>query len=186
MIFGYKVICKEILKKDLKDCSIAIQGLGAVGMPLAEKLLEEGCKVIGSDVDNKKCKIAKKKGVKIVSVKKILFEKVDILSPCAFGEVINKKTIPKLKCKIIAGGANNILENEISDNKKLLKRNLIFVPDFVINSGGFLQALIERRGGSVKEAKEESIIIAKQLQRVIDHSRKNKLSLLESAFILFD
>ena len=97
----------------MQKCSVAIQGLGAVGFPLAEKLLKIGCKVIGTDITKSNCEKARKIGVKIVSPDKILFQEVDILAPCALGGTINKKTIPKLKCKIIAGGANNPLENEI-------------------------------------------------------------------------
>ncbi len=155
LIYGFETICKEILNKPLQECSIAIQGLGAVGFPLAERLLKRGCQVIGTDVVKSNCKKAKKIGVKIIPPDKILFQKVDILSPCALGAVINTKTIPKLKCKIIAGGANNPLENEFEDEKRLLKREIIYIPDFVLNCGGFLQALIERNGGTVGQARKK-------------------------------
>ncbi|MEK6969928.1 MAG: Glu/Leu/Phe/Val dehydrogenase dimerization domain-containing protein [Nanoarchaeota archaeon] len=186
MIYGFEVICEEILNKPLQECSIAIQGLGAVGFPLAEKLLARGCQVIGTDVIKLNCEKAKQIGVKIVSPNKILFQKVDILSPCALGAAINKKTIPKLKCKIIAGGANNPLENEFEDERSLLKKKIIYVPDFILNCGGFLQALVERKGGTIEEARKKSTIIRDRLKEVINHSKKNKLTLLESAIKIFD
>ncbi|MBI4981269.1 hypothetical protein HZC30_06990 [Candidatus Woesearchaeota archaeon] len=185
MIYGFEIISQEILNKPLPQCTIAIQGLGAVGFPLAEKLLEKGCKVIGADILPSNCENAKKIGVKIVHPNKILFQKVDILSPCALGAVINTKTIPKLKCKIIAGGANNPLENEFEDEKALLKRKITYVPDFVLNCGGFLQALVERNGGTVKEARQKSTIVSDMLKEIIAYSNKNKTTLLKSAIKLF-
>lgn len=186
LIYGFQVICKEILKKQLSECSIAIQGLGAVGFPLAKRLREMGCEIIGTDILKSNCKNAKKIGVKIVPTDKILFQKVDILSPCALGAVINNNTIMRLKCKVIAGGANNPLENELDDEKSLLKRGIVYVPDFVLNCGGFLQALVERDGGTVKEARKKSSIVGKRLKQVILKSKKNKKTLLEVATELFD
>jgi len=86
----------------------------------------------------------------------------------------------------VAGGANNPLEDEIEDEKSLLKRKIIYVPDFVLNCGGFLQALVERNGGTVEEARKKSIIVSDRLKAIIDYSRKNKLTLLGSAKKMFD
>lgn len=185
MIYGYKVICKEILKKPLSKCSVAIQGLGAVGMALAKRLRERNVKVFGSDLNKERCKLAEKIGVEIVPVEEILFKEVDILAPCAFGGVINKKIIPKLKCKVIAGGANNILENELEDEKLLLKRGIVYIPDFVLNCGGFLQALVERKGETINEARKRAKIIGKRVKEIIKFSKENNCTLLEAAIKLF-
>ncbi|MEX2017165.1 MAG: hypothetical protein WD876_01700, partial [Candidatus Pacearchaeota archaeon] len=136
-------------------------------------------------VNQSLCKEAKKHGIKIVSPKELLFKKVDILSPCALGGIINKKTISKLNCKIIAGGANNQLENETQDEKRLLKRKIIFIPDFVLNVAGFMQALIEREGGTVEEARRKSKIVGEKISLIINHSQKHRKTLLESAIELF-
>jgi leucine dehydrogenase len=186
MIHGFQIISKKILNKPLKNCSIAMQGLGAVGLPLAIKLIKLGCEVIGTDTIKSNCEIAKKIGVKITSPNKILLQKVDILSPCALGAVINNKIIPQLKCKVIAGGANNPLENEFKNEKTLLKKGIIYIPDFVINCGGFLQALVEREGKTVQEARKRSKIIGKKLSQVISKAKKDNITLLESATELFD
>jgi leucine dehydrogenase len=185
LMHGFDVICKEILKKPLGECSVAIQGLGAVGMPLARRLINSGVKVYGSDLSEDNCKIAKGIGVHVIPIKKILFQKVDILSPCAFGGIINKDTIPKLKCKIIAGGANNPLDDESKDEKRLLKRRIIYIPDFVINCAGYLQALVERDGGTVDEARKKSKIVRERLKEVIRYSKRHRLTMLQSALKLF-
>lgn len=186
LIHGFEIICKEILKKNLKDCSVSIQGLGAVGFPLAQRLIKNGSKVIAADIVKENCRKAKRLGVKIVHPNKIYSQRADIFAPCALGFVVNKRTIPKLRCKVVAGGANNPLENESEDEKRLLRRNIIYIPDFVLNCAGFLQALIERQGGTVKEARKRSSTVGKKLQEVILHSRKHKCTLLESSVKLFD
>src|SRR3989338_2421548 len=82
LLCAYEIISKEFLKKPLEKCSIAVQGLGAVGLPLAKRLLAKGCRVLGSDVLKSNCRAAKNCGVKIVSSHSILFQDVDILAPC--------------------------------------------------------------------------------------------------------
>lgn len=186
VILGLKLTCKKYLDKKLSDCSVAVQGLGAVGMNLALRLKKIGCKVVASDTDKKLCRDAKKNGIQIVSTDKILYEKVDILAPCALGGIINKNSIKKLRCGLIAGGANNQLEYELADEKRLLKRGIVFLPDFVINAGGFLQALVEKRNGTVKQARQETKIISDQLKKVMDYSEKHHCTLLEAAIKLFD
>lgn len=186
MLYGFEVIAKEFLNKPLNKCSVAIQGLGAVGQALAKRLISLGCEVLVADQVKENQEKARKMGVKIVSNDKVLFQKVDILAPCALGGVINKETRSKLKCKVVAGGANNPLANELEDEKYLLKRKIIYIPDFVINCGGFLQALIERNGGSVEKARKRANIVGQKLRQVTLYSKRNKISLLEAALELFD
>ncbi len=187
IVSGLKITSKKFLNKELKNCSIAIQGLGAVGMNLALKLKAVGCEVIASDINKKLCNKARTKGIIIVNPNKILYQKVDILSPCALGGIINKNNVNKLKCKIVAGGANNILEDELKDEKRLLKKGIIFIPDFVINVGGFLQALIERGSGTISKAKKDTEkIVSKRLIEIINYSKKKSCTLLEASIKLFD
>ncbi len=63
---------------------------------------------------------------------------VDIFAPCALGGIINSRTIPKLQANIIAGAANNQLENEELDSRLLADRNIVYCPDYVINAGGLI------------------------------------------------
>lgn len=184
MVHGFNVLAEKLLNKPLKECKIAIQGLGSVGMGLAIRLVNMGCRVVASDIEQTKCDEAIKIGANIVHPDKILQQEADILSPCAFGSVITSDNIHKLKCKVIAGGANNILEEECLD-KELNKSGIIFVPDFVINCAGFLQALVERKGSTIEEAREKSKIIAQKLNQIIEFSVRNKITLLEASLRLF-
>jgi len=185
IVHGFEIICKELLKKPLKKCSFAIQGLGAVGMALTKRLVKKGCKVIATDINKRLCSQAKKKGVLIVKPNEIFSQKVDIFSPCAMGDILNEKTIPKLKCKIVAGGANNPLKDEKKGEKELLQKDILFIPEFVLNCAGFLQALVERKGGTIREAREKSKIVAKRIKEIIQFSKKNNITLLNTATKLF-
>jgi|GEM_PF-4684957 len=87
---------------------------------------------------------------------------------------INENSIPKLKCKIIAGGANCILENEISDDKKLYDAGILVAPDYVINAGGVMQGIEELTGGSIVNAIAKLSLISKNLKQIYKQSKREK------------
>jgi leucine dehydrogenase len=128
--------------------TIAIQGLGNVGLPLAEFLFWHGAKLILSDIDPVKLQtIALKYGAKTLPPDQILRAECDILAPCALGAILNDETIPYLRCRGVAGSTNNqLLRNE--HGEALRARNIVYAPDFVINSGGLLNvsAELEKEG----------------------------------------
>ncbi len=134
---------KKFGSKSIEDKVIAIQGVGAVGETLAEHLFWRGAKLIISDVNKGALeRISKKFGAKICPPEEITKVKCDVFAPCAFGGVLNKDTIKDLKCSIVAGAANNQLLNP-SDADLLLKRDILYAPDFVINGGGALNCVAE-------------------------------------------
>jgi leucine dehydrogenase len=123
--------------------TIAVQGLGNVGMTLTEYLFWAGAKLILSDIDQVKLeKAAAKYGARTVPSDQILFVECDVLSPCALGGIFDDSSIPKLRCKAIAGAANNQLLRPEHGNL-LRKRGIPYAPDFVINVGGILNVAAE-------------------------------------------
>lgn len=128
---------------DLKGRSVAIQGLGAVGSKLAHFLFWEGANLTIADLDEEKL-LAECTALGATPAKphEILEAEVDIFSPCALGGIINSETIPKLKCKAIAGSANNQLKT-FEDGILLSQKNILYAPDFVINAGGIINASSE-------------------------------------------
>lgn len=184
MVQALHLASAKILGKPLMECSIAIQGLGAVGLPLARELRAIGCAVIGADIDPTRCDLATAIGVEIIPPDRILVAQADILAPCAFGGVIGAQQIDDLKCRMIASGANNPLLDEMSDEKLLRERGIVFLPDFIINAGGFLQAIVEREGGTIEQARARTDIIPRKLNQAIDRSRERGVSLLTAALEL--
>ncbi|HVO30076.1 MAG TPA: Glu/Leu/Phe/Val dehydrogenase, partial [bacterium] len=133
--------------ESLKGKTVAIQGLGSVGSNLMKYLLDEGAKVIATDIDRERCeKMAKEhKGVEIVQPDAIFTVNADIFAPCAMGAILNDDTIPKLKFKIVAGGANNQLKED-RHGTELKKKGILYAPDYVINAGGLINVYNELEG----------------------------------------
>jgi leucine dehydrogenase len=132
---------------NLRGKRILIQGIGSVGKRLTDLLFWEGAELILSDIDAKKIHtMALMDGAAEVEPNKILDVECDIFAPCALGGILNEKTIPKLKCKAVAGSANNQLLTE-EDGERLRKRGIIYAPDFVINAGGIINAAAEFEPG---------------------------------------
>lgn len=123
--------------------TIAIQGLGNVGLPLADFLFWNGANLILSDIDPARlARVAAKYGAKTVSADQILSVECDILAPCALGGILNDQTIPQLRCKGVAGSSNNQLLRS-HHAKALFDRGIVYAPDFVINAGGLLNVSAE-------------------------------------------
>lgn len=128
------------LGKSIAESVIAIQGLGNVGYRLLSRLVAEGATVMVADISQEKTLQAMKEfGVFVAPVNDILFEPCDVLAPCGLGGVLTESNIPLLNCKIVAGCANNQLENEVA-GQMLHERKILFAPDYVINSGGLIFA----------------------------------------------
>lgn len=139
VIEGIKAAVKHLFDKDnLEGIRIAIQGLGHVGMAVASHLSLEGAHLTVTDINPLLIKTAVEEYKAIaVSPEDIYAADVDIFCPCGLGGVLNKNTIPQLKARIVAGSANNQLLTP-EDGFVLDRRQILYVPDYVINSGGLI------------------------------------------------
>ena len=140
--YGIKEATRLKLKKNsLHGIKILVHGAGSVGTQLINFLLQEQAQVFV--FDTKKLALNKLKQkfpcIKIISKNNLFSTPHDIFSPCSTGNIINKETIQKLKCSIIAGGANNQLSS-YSLARVLTKKEILYIPDFIINSGGLIYA----------------------------------------------
>lgn len=157
----------------LKGRSVAIQGLGNVGFHLARYLHEEGAKLFGADIDADSCaRAASELGVEIVPTSEILTTDAEIFAPCALGAILDATTIPKLRCQIVAGAANNQLADEDRDGRDLHDRGILYAPDFVGNAGGLINVYNELNG---EYQRERALRMAKgiygNMMRVFEISR---------------
>lgn len=127
-------------RTDLKDITVAIQGAGYVGYYLAKELHKLGAKLIMTDVDQAACERVKQEfNATIVAPTDIYAVDCDVFAPAALGAVINEDTISQLRCSIVAGASNNQLAEPIH-GYALKQRDILYAPDYVINSGGIIQA----------------------------------------------
>ena len=142
---GMKASAKYIWDSDnLSGKSIVLQGIGHVGENLLKFLAEEGANLIINDINVKRLnELSKQFGAKVVMGDSIFDLDMDIYAPCALGATINPRTISRLKCKIIAGAANNQLANEERDAQLCLEKGICYAPDFLINAGGLINVYSE-------------------------------------------
>jgi len=125
-------------RSDLEGLRVAVQGLGNVGMPLCQYLSEAGVTLIVSDLDEDRCmQAAVRCRAKVVTSEEIYAQDVDVFAPAALGAILNDATIPRLRCSMICGGANNQLA-EARHDEALAARGIVFVPDYLANAGGVI------------------------------------------------
>jgi leucine dehydrogenase len=123
---------------DLEGRSVLIQGLGSVGSRLAAHLHEADATLLLADRDaDRASSLADELGAKVVDADDVIGTECDVFSPCATGKVLSEITIPQLRCRAIAGAANNQLASP-EDGDRLRDAGILFAPDFVVNAGGVI------------------------------------------------
>ncbi len=136
---------------DPKGKKVAVQGVGAVGGPLAERLAEAGAVVYAYDRNQARLEqLAKDHGVHIVGEDEVMTMECDLFAPCALGGVLNDSSIPALNTKVVAGAANNVLLTG-EHGKMLDDRGILYAPDYVINAGGIVNVSVEFHDGGYDE-----------------------------------
>lgn len=150
---GMKAAAKEAFGNDSLDGKkIAVQGVGSVSYHLCRYLHEEGAQLIVTDIhpDNVQ-RAVNDFGAKAVGVNEIFGVDCDIFSPNALGAIVNDQTIPQLKCKVIAGAANNQLKEE-RHGQEIHEMGIVYAPDYVINAGGLINVADELHGYNQERA----------------------------------
>jgi len=159
---------------ELKGKHVTVQGAGHVGMYLVKMLKDAGARVTVSDTVESRVRTARDKyGVEVVSSEAIYDVACDIYAPCAVGQTVNPNTIGRLTCDIIAGAANNVLL-DASLYEPIRQKNIMYCPDFVINSGGVISVGAEYIPGGWSESWVTNKIknIATSIHRVLDESER--------------
>ena len=125
---------------ELAGRSVLVQGVGDVGARLAEQLAEAGARVLVSDIDAGRAhSLASRIGAEIVPAEAAQRAECDVYAPCALGGTLNASAIPELRCRVVAGSANNQLA-EPEDATRLHEAGILYAPDYVINAGGVIYA----------------------------------------------
>lgn len=152
---GLKAALKEVYGNDkLNEKKILVEGAGAVGSHLIERLINEGAKVYLTEINRFKVQQITKKhpGIEVVARETSYDLDIDVFSPCAMGGVLNTTTIERLKCAIIAGAANNQLQDENENGNQLKNKGILYAPDFLINAGGVINCYQEVIGYNKEQA----------------------------------
>ncbi len=147
---GIRASLQEVFgSSDIEGKTFSVQGVGQTGDYLIGYLQEaKAKKIYYTEINEKHIKKMEEKypDVEFVEPDKIYDLEVDVFAPCALGAVMNDDTIPRLNCKIVAGTANNVPEDEEKHGNMLKERNILYAPDFVINAGGLINVYHELQG----------------------------------------
>ncbi len=148
---GMKASGRAVWGSDsLEGRVIAMQGFGNVATQTAQHLLTEDVRLVVTDIHQHALERARSIGATIVKPEAIYNAECDIFSPCALGGVLNDETIPRLRCSIVAGGANNQLLEE-RHGEALQRRGILHAPDYIVNAGGIIQVACEVDGSCQPE-----------------------------------
>jgi len=145
--FGIRAAVKRKLGRDSLDgLRVAIQGVGNVGFDLARQLKDAGAQLWVADIHEENLVRAREElGARALAPEAIYAADVDVFAPCAMGAILNDETIPQLRASIVAGAANNQLA-EVRHGSELMRRGILYAPDYVINAGGIIDIYHERIG----------------------------------------
>ena len=179
---GMKACAKEVWGTDsLQGKKVAMQGFGKVAFNAAHHLLKEDAQLVVTDVFEGALDRAKNLGIKVVEPEQIYDVSCDIFSPNALGGVINRETIKRLSCRVVAGGANNQLLSE-ADGEKLHRKGILYAPDYVINAGGIINVAAEIGSAyNSARAKEKTEHIYDIIGRVIETSKREEITTAQAA-----
>ena len=177
---GVRLCVRRRYGRELDGVVVAIQGVGHVGAYLAEKLHAAGAKLVITDVNEQALEaVAARTGAQIVAPGAIFDVDCDVFAPCALGGAINEDTLPRLKAKVVAGGANNQLASAEVD-RVLFEKGVLYAPDYVINGGGIINVAGEIRALEAGEAFDPKWVeakldrLAQTLDEVLEHAAVEK------------
>jgi leucine dehydrogenase len=174
VFLGIRVAAMRALRRnDLEGLRVAVQGAGHVGYHVCRLLAEAGARLRVADIDASNVeRVCDEFGGEKVATDVIIAQDVDVLSPCALGGIINARTIPTIRARIVAGAANNQL-GEIEDGDMLHRYGILYAPDYVINAGGIISVAAEYQG-TLSETEVDELVgrIEDRLLEIFERSER--------------
>jgi leucine dehydrogenase len=157
---GIEACVKFALGRDSLDgIHVAVQGVGHVGYHLCRELHAQGAVLTVADVDPLKAERAQREfGASVAPLDDIFSVACDVFAPCALGSALNRDTVPRLRCRIVAGAANNQL-SEPAMGVALMDRGILYAPDYAINAGGLVNVAQEIVGYDAEKARARTLKI---------------------------
>jgi len=163
-----RACCERVFGSDsLRGRRVCVIGLGHVGSRVAKRCARAGADLVLADVDERKQVLAGSLGARWMAPEKAMLAEVDVLSPCALGGILDDASVPRLRCPIVAGAANNQLASDtVAD--VLAAHGVLWAPDFVVNAGGIINIAEELGSYDAATARRQVRRIADTLRRIFD------------------
>ncbi len=165
---------------DVGNYSFAVQGLGHVGYELVKLLRAENAKVFVTDINQEAIDEAVEIGCEAVGLEDIYTVDADVFSPCALGAIVNEKTIPEFKFKIICGAANNQLADDAAGDD-INQRGILYAPDYAVNAGGLMNVAIELEGYNRERASRMMRTIYYNVGRIFQIAKRDNIPTHQAA-----
>lgn len=167
--------------RGLEGLRVLVQGVGHVGHALARHLGERSAAVLVSDVDTERAEaVAKEVGGAVVPVDAVASTPCDVLAPCAIARVVDDRNVGTLPCRMIVGGANDILAHR-GLHERLADRGVLYVPDFVTNAGGVVQIHAIRAGWDAATTEQAVLGIGPRVTELLRRAGATGRTPLEAA-----
>lgn len=165
-----RACCERIFSSSsLRGRTLCVVGLGHVGSRIARRCAKAGAKLLLGDIDERKRWLAEELGGRWWAPDRALDAEVDVLVPCALGGLFDEEAVSRLRCRIIAGAANNQLADErVAD--LLAAAGILWAPDFVVNAGGLINIAEELDGYSPAQARRRVRGIGDTLRQILDNA----------------
>lgn len=168
-------------RSDLEGLRVAIQGVGSVGRELAKQVTETGARLLVADIDPVAVdEVVDLYGGETMTIDEILFADVDVISPCALGEVFNDYTIPRIRAPMVCGAANNQLADD-RHGRALRRRGITYAPDYVVSAGGLIAGMEELSGFDASAARQRVEQVGETLTDVLVAAERDGVSESEAA-----
>ena len=181
---GIKASAKEVFGNDsLIGKKVLVQGIGKVGQHLVDHLNEEGAIIYINDInlDNIRGVTKKYPHINVAEAHTMFDLDIDIYAPCALGATLNTENIERLRCSIVAGAANNQLEDEDAHGDLVKEKGILYAPDFLINAGGLINVSIELEGYNRERAMSQTENIYKAALNVFQIAKNENITTINAA-----
>jgi leucine dehydrogenase len=169
--------------RSLRDRTICVIGLGHVGSRVAKRCARAGATLLVADLDDRKRVVAQQLGARWTSPAEALMSEVDVLVPCALGGIFDHDSVPRLRCRVVAGAANNQLADD-HVAELLQDRGVLWAPDFVVNAGGVINIAEEIGGYDAASARRRVSSIGDTLREIYAHADADRTTPLAAALQL--
>jgi leucine dehydrogenase len=169
--------------RSLRDRRICVLGLGHVGSRVAKRCARSGARLTVADVDQRKRGVADQLGARWTDPATALESEVDVLVPCALGGLLDDESVPRLRCRVVAGAANNQLASD-GIAELLDARGVLWAPDFVVGAGGLINISEEAGGYDPRAARARVRAIGETLREIFDRAETDRATPLRAAMDL--
>ncbi|HET9322319.1 MAG TPA: Glu/Leu/Phe/Val dehydrogenase dimerization domain-containing protein [Gaiellaceae bacterium] len=172
---------------DVRGRTVVVQGAGAVGSALAERLANAGASILVADIEpDRAAEVAARVGGAELAADRVRETECEVYAPCAVGGTINTETARELRCRIVAGSANNQLAEPVAA-ELLHERGILYAPDYVINAGGAIAIVgLEQLGWSRPDLDAALARIGETLRRIYERAEERGISPARAADVLAD